>query len=163
MSVVAARIITAWEIVQRVVARRRLPRRVAPEDVVQDVIVALIPACVAYDETRHVPFEAYVVQRTHWLIRDCVRRYFPVGGGRRRLGAVTVPFEDDHRTERDESGFERIWFAELGATLTPLQRAWLAGRLQGETLREIGQRHGVSESRVCQVAAQVRPMLARAA
>jgi RNA polymerase sigma factor for flagellar operon FliA len=137
------------------------------DDVRSAASLGLIDAVDRFDPSRGVPFEAYAAQRIRGAVIDEVRR---IGDRRRTEDAAsavrTVSLDD--LTEEDWHGVPAAIADDLDvpfenedlrtriegalAGLPPRQREVLA-RYYAEslTLRETGQRMGISEARACQL------------
>ena len=145
---------------------KRLPRCVDPQDLYQDACVGLIRAAARYDAGRNASFRTYARRPVGGAVIDGLRRADHLSRDERRrvkaqgddagpmhvaashdLAGVLQPPERCAATaERD-----RVLQAAIGTLpvrLRILIRAYYHG---GQTMREIGCRLGVNESRVSQI------------
>jgi RNA polymerase sigma factor (sigma-70 family) len=139
---------------------RSKARDVPADDLIGEALLGLTYAAAMYDDGRSVPFSAYARLVIHHRLIHWVRVWRR--GRRLRL----------HRPEPDENGDNAVWDAEdrhprpdpaAGATARELCeriRRVLPAHLyailheyhaEGQTLREIGERLGISRQRVQQL------------
>lgn len=129
----------------------------------------LFQAAQRWDESKG-PFTSFAWTRVKGAIIDQLRNQQQKGRGRsfrppepdsieelESLGDAWHPAVEDDPLERVESAeavdetFPRLW-----AVLSPQQRLVMAGLAHGKRLHVIGEELGVSESRICQVRADIR-------
>ena len=137
------------------------------DDIQSAALLGLIDAVDRFQPGRGVPFEAYASLRIRGAIVDELRRVDERGRGAashdrpRALSLdglvedewqAVLAVEDDEVDERFELADLRSRVQQALATLPPRQREVLA-RYSAEslTLREAGQRMGISEARACQL------------
>lgn len=159
------------------------------DDVESAGLVGLIDAVDRFDPERGVPFEAYAKVRIRGAILDEIRSIDHLGrADRRRERAVAasdpasvalvayaatlsldllledghpIAIEDDLGTQYDEDDLRARVNSAL-ALLSPRQRELIA-RYYGESLslREAGERMGISEARACQLHGRAIEILRR--
>ena len=146
------------------------------DDLESAALVGLIDAVDRFDPDRGVPFEGYASLRIRGAVLDEVRRVDELGRADRRRQReaqaqgvegsyiATVSLDDliehgyggeeqqDELAERYEAEDVRMRVRSAMACLPPRQREVLE-RYYGQslTLREAGQRMGISEARACQL------------
>ena len=146
------------------------------DDLESAALVGLIDAVDRFDPDRGVPFEGYATLRIRGAVLDEVRRVDELGRADRRRQReaqaqgvegsyiATVSLDDlieqgyggeeqqDELAERYEAEDLRMRVRSAMACLPPRQREVLE-RYYGQslTLREAGQRMGISEARACQL------------
>ena len=147
-----------------------------PDDLESAALIGLIDAVDRFQPERGVPFEGYASLRIRGAVLDEVRRVDELGRADRRrqreaaaqgeegsyLGTVSLDeliengyhggAEQDELAERYEAEDLRMRVRSAMACLPPRQHEVLE-RYYGQslTLRETGQRMGISEARACQL------------
>lgn len=151
---------------------KRLPRRpygyMDAQDVYQEARLGLVQAATRFDGRRHVEFGAYARRRIDGAVLDglrrndhlkrCVRAKVKAGDAADQAPPLPLLFPDEMRSrfagpDEDAAQAEtaRIVRDAIDA-LPPRLGAVIECRyLGGETMREIGERLGVNESRACQL------------
>ena len=165
----------------RAVAARSLDPRCRGtdrEDLVAWGVFGLVQAARRYRGDLGAPFGAYAARRVRGQVLDALRERDPLTRGERRafreaqkvsadlpppyveisldrlaeLGEPAAPEEGDQRRSVDPR-WERV-ASELRALSTLERRVVVDAFARGMTLREIGERVGLSESGVCRVRAR---------
>ena len=145
---------------------KRLPRHVDPQDLYQDACVGLIRAAARYDARRKVSFGAYARRPIGGAVIDGLRRADHLSRDERRrikaegddAGPLHLDSTGDLRgtllpPERHAAAAERNQFLNTAISTLPMRlRVLLRDYYHGgQTMREIGYRLGVNESRVSQI------------
>lgn len=148
----------------------------SPDDLESAGVIGLIDAVDRFDPERGVPFEGYASLRIRGAVLDEVRRVDELGRADRRrqreaqaqgeegpyLGTVSLDEllengyrggpEQDELAERYDAEDLRMRVRSAIACLPPRQREVVERYYdQSLTLRETGQRMGISEARACQL------------
>ena len=146
------------------------------DDLESAAVIGLIDAVDRFDPARGVPFEGYASLRIRGAVLDEVRRVDELGRADRRrqreaqaqgeeghyLGTVSLDEllengyrggpEQDELAERYDAEDLRVRVRSAIACLPPRQREVVERYYdQSLTLRETGQRMGISEARACQL------------
>lgn len=146
------------------IARRLYPAGVSAigaDDLVSAGMIGLIDAVDRYEPARGVPFEAYAVLRIRGAILDELRA---ATGGRRAEAPLPLSLDelleagDQVLSTPDETGAQRAAEdvaarVESALLFLPERQREVLARYYGDalTLREAGQRMGISEARACQL------------
>jgi RNA polymerase sigma factor FliA len=145
------------------------------DDIISAAYLGLLDAAARYDAGRGVPFEGFAHRRIVGAIRDYLRGQDFVGRRTRsriNAGELSEPSMIPIRTRSEVASGEGVVVSsdpeqETGAeasmavdTLCPRHREFVAlYTYHGYTLREIGLKWGVTESRVSQIKAEVECLL----
>lgn len=146
------------------IARRFVSDAVSLEELMSDGNMILMRAVDSFDYSRGFRFSTYA---THAIQRECYRKYRK--GGRRQIAEITMEPEMLEAAVEAPDGEEQIiaraHFAEhlrhlIDTRLEDREREILTLRLGlnsesgGKTLREVGERLGISKERVRQLQAR---------
>lgn len=157
---------------------KRLPRHLDPQDIQQDARLGLIYAAAKYDTRRNTSFSGYARRRIGGAVLDGLRQTDHLSrGARARIKAegtepaagplqLAAPEEipggllapDQYAAGRERQLLLATAIETLPVRLRIVLCAYYRG---GKTMREIGNRLGVNESRVSQLHARALHLLRR--
>ncbi len=157
-------IISHLHVADRIAAgkKKRVPTFVHYDDLQSAAYMGLVDAAGKYDPTLNDSFENYAYPRIAGAIQDYLRE---CGWGPKnaRRPAVSIDASRPDGTKmadaiegREEASSGEV-FAKMTSRLSPLEKGVMRMYyVDGLTMKEIGNRLGLTESRVSQIASQVR-------
>jgi RNA polymerase sigma factor (sigma-70 family) len=137
--------------------KRTLPRHIDIEELQSAAYLGLVEAASRYDETKGASFPTFAYMRIFGAINDYLRSL-----GNPSILSLDSTFGDqdcslkDEVRSKDESDFEEcleVVANDLGEQAQDVLRLYLVDEL---SMKEVGQKIGVSESRVSQLLTSYR-------